>query len=138
MSNRPPLWYIIQSIIGTLLDELVLVAIILWVLPHFDVHLPLWMIVILVVSLAAIDYVRYRWGRMTFFLPLRGHVEAMVGCEGVVTRPLDPVGYVKIQGILWKATCEEGTLEKGTPIIVMEIDGLKLRVTPKKRLQQTK
>jgi len=135
MNDRPPLWYTIQSIIGTMLDELVLVAIVLWILPYFDVHLPLWVLIILVVSLAVIDYVRYRLGRMTFFLPLRGHVEAMIGCEGVVTKSLDPVGYVKVQGILWKATYNQGTLEKGTPIVVLEVDGLKLRVTPKNQVQ---
>ena len=135
MSDRPPLWYTIQCIIGTLLDELILVVIILWVLPYFDVHLPLWVLVILIVGLAVLDYFRYRMGRMTFFLPPRGHIEAMIGCEGVVTKSLDPMGYVKVQGVLWKAIYDEGTLEKGTSIVVIKVDGLKLHVAPKKRMQ---
>ncbi|MBM3143350.1 MAG: nodulation protein NfeD, partial [Chloroflexi bacterium] len=54
-----------------------------------------------------------------------------VGCEGVVTRSLNPEGYVKIQGVLWKATCAEGYLEVGTEVVVLEVDGLKLLVVPK-------
>jgi membrane protein implicated in regulation of membrane protease activity len=132
MSDIPPRWYIIQSVIGTLIDELILVAIVLWILPYFDIHIPLWVLIVLVAGLAVIDYFRYRLGRITFFLPLRGHIEAMIGCEGVVTRSLDPVGHVKVQGVLWKAHCDEGHLEKGTPIVVQEVDGLKLRVAPQK------
>ena len=98
------------------------------ILPYFDVHLPLWVLVILIVALAVLDYFRYRMGRMTFFLPPRGHIEAMIGCEGVVAKSLDPTGYVKVQGVLWKAIYNEGTLEKGTPIVVTEVEGLKLRV----------
>ena len=135
MSDKLPLWYTIQSIIGTVLDELALLAIVLWILPYFDVHLPLWVLVVLVVSLAVIDYFRYRLGRMTFFLPLRGHVEAMIGCEGVVTKSLDPAGYVKVQGVLWKALCDKGSLEKGTRIVVLEVNGLRLRVSPKNRVR---
>lgn len=135
MNDRPPLWYIIQSVIGTLIDELVLVAVVLWILPYFNINLPSWVLIALVIFLAAVDYFRYRLGRMTFFLPPRGHVEAMIGCEGVVTKPLDPVGYVKVQGVLWKAIYDKGTLEKGSAVVVVEVEGLKLHVAPKKQVR---
>ncbi|MBM3167142.1 MAG: hypothetical protein FJZ94_06825 [Chloroflexi bacterium] len=131
VKNRPPLWYTIQAILGTLVEEATLLIIVLWVLPAFGIRAPLWVLAILMLALAALSYVRYRLGRTTFFLPRREYVESLVGCEGVVTRSLNPEGYVKIQGVLWKATCAEGYLEAGTEVMVHAVDGLKLLVTPK-------
>ena len=128
MRDRPPLWYTIQAILGTLLEEVALVVIVLWVLPYFGILAPLWVLVILMVALAVLGYVSYRLGRMTFFLRPRGHVESLVSCEGVVVSPLNPVGYVRVQGVLWKASCAGFELEKGTEVVVVGVDGLKLLV----------
>jgi membrane protein implicated in regulation of membrane protease activity len=119
---------------GTFIEEAVLVVIVLWVLPYFGVRAPLWVLAILMLALAVLAYVRYRLGRTTFFLPRKGYVESLIGCEGVVTSPLNPKGYVKVQGVLWKATCAEGYLDDGTEVVVLEVDGLKLLVTPKNQV----
>jgi membrane protein implicated in regulation of membrane protease activity len=132
--NRPPLWYTIQAIVGTFIEELALVVIVLWALPYFGVRAPLWVLGLLMLALAMLAYVRYRLGRTTFFLPHKGYVESLVGCEGVVTSPLTPEGYVKIQGVLWKASCIEDYLDEGTEVMVLEVDGLKLLVTPKNQV----
>jgi len=50
-----------------------------------------------------------------------------------VTSPLNPEGYVKVQGVLWKASCIEDHLDEGAEVVVLEVDGLKLLVTPKSK-----
>jgi len=114
--NKPPLWYTIQAIVGTFIEEAVLVVIVLWVLPYFGVRAPLWVLGLLMLALAVLACVRYRLGRTTFFLPRREYVESLVGCEGMVTSPLNPEGYVKVQGVLWKASCIEDHLDEGAGI----------------------
>ena len=41
--------------------------------------------------------------------PVVSGVERMIGAPGVVTQSLDPLGYVKVQGHIWRATLAEGT-----------------------------
>jgi membrane-bound serine protease (ClpP class) len=57
--------------------------------------------------------------------------EGIIGNEGKVTKRMAPEGYVKIQGALWKATCNEAELEIGDEVVVMDIEGLKLTVSSK-------
>lgn len=129
MKTRPPLWYTVQAIVGTILEEAVLVIIVLWVLPHFNIHIPLWGLAVLMVALAIFSYVSYWIGKPTFIL--RPRVAPETGSEGKVVRPLAPQGYVKVQGVLWKAISAESGLEVGDEVVVVGIDGLKLIVSRK-------
>jgi len=134
MKGKPPLWYTVQAILGGMIEEAILVAAVLWLMPLFDIYIPLWGLAILMASLAVYSYIMYRVGRSTFLIRPRVAAEAIIGCEGKVTRRLAPGGYVKVQGVLWKATCDEAELEIGDEIVVVDIDGLKLIVRPKDRL----
>lgn len=131
MKTKPPLWYTVQAIVGTLLEEAILVAIVLWLLPRFDINIPLWGLAILMVALAVYSYVMYRVGRSTFLMRPKVAAEAIIGNEGKVVRRLAPEGYVKVQGVLWKATCNESELEAGDEVVVVGIEGLRLIVSPK-------
>jgi len=126
MKTKVPLWYMMQAIIGTLLEEAVLVAIVLWGLPYFDIYIPLWGLATLMIALAIVGYISYRIGKPTFFLKPR--VTPEIGSEGKVVTPLTPQGYVKVQGVLWKAVCTESGLETGDEVVVVGLDGLKLIV----------
>jgi membrane-bound serine protease (ClpP class) len=131
MGTKPPLWYTVQAIVGTIFEEVVLVVIVLWVLPYFDIHIPMWGLVVLMVGVGILSYVTYRIGRPTFFLRPRVAPETIIGNEGRVVRPLAPEGYVKVQGVLWKAVCAERELEAGDEVVVVGINRLKLIVCPK-------
>ena len=133
MKAVSPLWYTIYAIIGTALEEAVLVAIVLWVLPRFNIHIPLWGLVILAVALAVYGYVTYRLGRLVLIKKPIVTPEAIIGNQGKVVRPLNPEGYVKVQGVLWKASCVESELEVGDEVVVVGIDRLKLIVCRKER-----
>ncbi len=136
MKTKVPLWYMVQAIVGTMLEEAILVAIVLWVLPYFDIYIPLWVLAVLMVALAIMGYVSYRIGKPTFLLKPR--VTPEIGSEGKVVKPLAPEGYVKVHGVLWKATCFESGLEAGDEVEVVGIEGLKLIVAAKGRPVQYK
>jgi membrane-bound serine protease (ClpP class) len=59
--------------------------------------------------------------------------EEMVGREGVVKVPLDPVGQIYIQGALWRARLSDPNADPprvGDRVRVDSVDGLTLNVTP--------
>jgi len=137
MKTKPPIWYTVQAILGWMLEEAVLVIIVLWLLPYFNIHIPLWGLIILMVALAVYSHVMYRVGRSTFLIRPKVAAEAIIGSEGKVTKQLAPGGYVKVQGVLWKATCSESELEVGDEIVVVGIEGLRLIVRLKEKAVKT-
>lgn len=54
--------------------------------------------------------------------------EALIGRVGEARTDLQPVGMVHVAGELWTAQSEEGMIPAGTPIQVVGIEGLRLRV----------
>jgi len=133
MKTRPPLWYTLQAVLSSILEEILLVAAVLWLLPHFfNVNIPLWGLAILMIALAIYSGVMYRFGRQTFFIRPKVAAENIIGSEGIVTRPLAPEGYIKVQGVLWKAICNESELGVGDEVEVVGMEGLRLIVKPKK------
>ena len=131
MKTKPPLWYTVQAIIGWVLEEAILVAVVLWLLPRFNVNIPLWGLGILMAALAVHSSIMYRIGRPTFLIKPKVAAENIIGNEGEVVKPIAPEGYVKVQGVLWKATCNESNLELGDEVVVVGIEGLRLIVSPK-------
>jgi membrane protein implicated in regulation of membrane protease activity len=132
MKTRPPLWYTLQAVLSSILEEILLAAVVLWLLPHFNVNIPLWGLAIMMIALAIYSGVMYRIGRQTFFIRPKVAADNIIGSEGTVTRPLAPEGYIKIQGVLWKAVCNESALGVGDEVEVVGMIGLRLIVKPKK------
>ncbi len=62
--------------------------------------------------------------------PYAAGEESMIGRVGVVREPLSPSGMVFVDGALWQATSASGPLPTGTPVRVVAVDGLHLRVQP--------
>ena len=57
--------------------------------------------------------------------------EEMIGALGVVRSKLDPVGHVFVKGALWRARTPDGRpLDVGERVIVDDLDGLTLTVSP--------
>jgi len=121
----------VQAIVGALFEQVLLVVAVLWLLPRFGISLPLWLLAVLMLGLAVHSYIMYRVGRPTFSLKPKVAFENIIGAVGVVTRWRSSEGYVKVQGVLWKARCPEYGLKVGDEVVVTDVSGLSLVVVPK-------
>jgi membrane protein implicated in regulation of membrane protease activity len=63
---------------------------------------------------------------------LRQETKSMEGKTAITSEPLNPKGYVNINGESWKAVAEEGfsPISSGTPVVISRIHGLTLFVRP--------
>ena len=109
------------------------VALVLGGLLLFDAPIPSLRVHWLVVALAALATLGF------FMVVVRGVTrsrqprpttgeEGMVGAQGVARSELSPVGHVFVQGGLWRAQAEEGSIPEGTAVEVLSVEGLLLRV----------
>jgi membrane protein implicated in regulation of membrane protease activity len=130
-----PLNYTIYAIIGTLLEQSALVIIVRWWLPQFDIHISWWVTGILMCLLLMYSFYTYRMGRQALLRKSPVYPDTIIGSEGVVATPLDPTGYVKVKGELWKAT-SASELEIGDRIVVTKIDGIRLIVVPESKMKK--
>jgi len=122
--------YTIYAIVGTILEVAALLIVVLWVLPLFNIYIPWWILAVLLVIDLGVSAFTYIMGRRALSQKLKYGPEAIIGSEGVVATALNPTGYIKVRGELWKASCQY-RLEIGDEVVVTEIEGLKLIVVPK-------
>jgi membrane protein implicated in regulation of membrane protease activity len=122
--------YTIYALIGSILELVALLIVLLWVLPLFHVYIEWWIIAILLGIELAISLFTYSMGRRALSKRLTFGPEAIIGNEGMVTTPLNPTGYVRVRGELWNACCKS-KLEAGDEVVVTGIEGMKLLVVPK-------
>lgn len=127
-----PLSYTIYALIGTLLEQGALIVIVRWWLPQLDVHISWWVTGILMFLLLMYSVYTYVMGRRALLKKSPVYPDTIIGSEGVVATPLDPTGYVKVKGELWKAT-SGSNLAIGEKIVVTKIDGIRLLVVPEAR-----
>jgi membrane protein implicated in regulation of membrane protease activity len=74
------------------------------------------------------------------FGPARTGAEAFLGARGVVTDALAPLGYVRVEGELWRAESlqTQQAIPVGAPVVVRAVQGLTFLVeaeTPADRRQ---
>ena len=131
MKPKSARWHTVYSIISTIIEEAGIAVLILWVLPVFNINLPLWATITVLAAFAVFSYVSYLLGHPTVLLEGVTSPESIVGSEGIVQQDLAPEGYVHVRGELWKASSAVRGLKKGEEVIVTGIDGLKLTVTRK-------
>jgi membrane protein implicated in regulation of membrane protease activity len=124
-------WHTVYSIVSSVMEEAAIAVLLLWILPVFNINLPLWATITVLVAFAVFSYVSYRLGHPTVLLEGVTSPESIVGSEGIVQQDLAPEGYVQVRGELWKASSTAGGLNKGDEVIVTGIDGLKLTVERK-------
>ena len=121
--------YTVYSIITVLLEEAGLAIAIIWLLPEFGIEISLWVLVLLMVALGAWSFIAYRLGKKALDKEAPSPTQAMVGCKGIATMPLDTEGIIQIRGELWKARASSA-IDKDKEVVVVGIEGLTLLVTP--------
>jgi membrane protein implicated in regulation of membrane protease activity len=113
------------------IPDMAILVLILFVL-HQWVDLSLWLYIGLV-SLWMVKYVlvfTFVWP--AYDKPLPGDVRSLIGTEGIAEERLDPSGYIRVHGELWRAEVIGKTIpiEKGQTVLIERACGLTLLVTP--------
>jgi len=61
-------------------------------------------------------------------MPAQMGMETVVGRQAVARSPLNPTGFVFLDGEYWSAESEDEEIRPGQSVIITEVDGLKLKV----------
>ena len=119
---------LIIAIVSTTVEEFAFYAIWRWVLPEFDIYVPAWVLVAVMVAWAVFAITNFIF--VTRVLRRREIVglPTMVGMAGKARSPLDPEGQVMIKGERWGAKSIDGDIDIGEAVTVVGQDGLQLIV----------
>jgi membrane protein implicated in regulation of membrane protease activity len=113
------------------IPDIAIFALILFVL-HQWVDLSLWLF-IGIISLWMVKYVlvfSFVWP--AYDKPTPGDVKSLIGTDGIAEERLDPSGYIRVHGELWRAEVIGKTIpiEKGQTVLIERACGLTLLVKP--------
>lgn len=116
------------AVLVSLIDDLLIAIVLLWLLPRLRVKIPLPLFITILAVWMTYAVLTFRFGRRIFSRePLKG-LSSMIGTEGYAVNPLSPEGMVKIRGELWRATSMDDDIEIGSRVCVVGQEGLKLIV----------
>lgn len=122
--------YTVLAVVSSILEQGVLVAVVLWLLPRFGISIPLWALVVMMIALGLYGYVGYRLGRTALERKPMMASEAMLGSQCTVMTPLAPRGYVKVGSEMWRASSRGLVIEKGQEVVIVGMEELILLVVP--------
>lgn len=120
-------WRRIGAIGVVLTDEIVFTIFYFFVLPLFDVHLPLeiYLAVMSVLVVKDIVVIKLIW-HVVMRTPQIGR-ESLIGKTGIASTDLDPHGIIRIENELWKVEALS-PVKKGEKVRVLNVNGLFLQV----------
>jgi len=119
---------LILAIVSTAAVEVALYAIWRWVLPEWEIEVPLGVLIGVMVTWAVFAVVDF-W-LVTRILRKQAMIglPTMIGSRGKVISSLAPEGQIIIKGELWGAEAIDGSIDRGEEVMVVGQDGLKLLV----------
>ena len=109
--------------IASIVDDVLIIILSIWVMSILGIGTPWWFIVILVLLLLTWSFIGYRALSKN---PTLGF-ENMVGKSGLAVESLKTLGTVRIGHELWQARSDE-TIKQGVQVKVIAQSGLKLTV----------
>ena len=127
--------YTLLAIATSLLEEAVLVAVVLWLLPRIAINIPIWGLILMMIALGVYNYMTYRLGKKT--LVRKPMVSLDIGSRGRATTLISPTGYVRVNGELWQAS-SSSIIDIGDEIVVVGIEGMKLLISPAEKNDRTR
>jgi membrane-bound serine protease (ClpP class) len=119
--------YTAYTIITTIVEEVALVAVALWLLPSFGINIPLWGLILLMLALGVYAGIVYWLGKKA--LGKKPMISPDIGSRGQTTTPISPTGYVRVNGELWQAS-SSSTIGAGEEIAVVGMKGMMLLISP--------
>ncbi len=119
---------LILNIISTIVEEAAALYAGLWLLPHLGVNIPVPLLLFAMLAWLAWTIFTYRKGTAALRRKPVNGLGDMKGLKGIVVRPLDPEGMVKIRGELWAGRAVSGRIDSGARVVVVDRRGLQLLV----------
>ena len=122
--------YLLLQIPGWIAWGLILV----WA--YLSLQLPLWTGGVLWCLAVGMDFVLYPFVRSAYESDAKTGVERLIGAGGEVQRAINPRGYVRVNGELWRAEMEliDQPLPPGSLVTVQAFRGLTLIVVPEENV----
>jgi membrane-bound ClpP family serine protease len=122
--------FIIINVIMGLLKAIILASVVVWVLPLWGIHLPLWALILIVAAFLSYEIITFRLCRKALERKPANWNSTMIGCYGKAKTELAPHGYVRVGGELWRASSHEADIDEGEEVVVVGLDKLNLYVAP--------
>jgi len=119
------------TIVTSLLEVAAIVAIVIWLLPLWGIRIPVWGLILIVLAFGVYQFLTYRLGKRALGRKPVVSSDAMVGRYGKAITSLTPDGYVQLDGELWRASSVGSHTYRGDEVVVREVKGLTLVVTPR-------
>ena len=119
---------LVLAVVSTLIEEFAFYAIWRWLLPEFDIYLPVGVLVAVMVFWAVFAVVSFIFVTRVLRRQTLVGLPTMVGMRGKVRDPISPEGQVMIKGELWGAKSIDGDIDTGEAVIVVGQDSLQLIV----------
>jgi membrane-bound ClpP family serine protease len=119
-------------ILASLLDDVAIIGLVYLALWLFHVKIQLPVIIVLALFFVIMIFLTHRYLLPAYRRKKITGAEGLIGLTGRVTRPLQPAGVVKIKDEYWNARTVEGTIRAGEDVEVVSVDGLTLKVKPRK------
>jgi membrane-bound ClpP family serine protease len=128
MNKRLTFFRLIMAVISMIIEQAAIFAIWRWLLPGYGIKLGVWVLIVAMAGWLVIGTGLYIFGTNALKKQVTTGLTTLIGFEGEAASDLNPEGTVKVNGEIWSALAEDGTIEKGKSITVVGEDGLKLRV----------
>jgi len=116
-----------QRYVGVQIPSWVLTAVVVWGLHHWT-GLPRGWAITLLLAYIAKDFLLYPLLRRSYEEDRRTGAEPLIGRTGIAVEELNPAGYVRVRGELWRAEAAGGAVPAGAPVTVVSTDGMTLVV----------
>ncbi|HSW59019.1 MAG TPA: NfeD family protein [Dehalococcoidales bacterium] len=121
--------FIVYSLVSTILELVILVAVLIWLFPLIGTNVPIWLTVLLALAWTIWSYIAYRLGWKATSRPPETGTEAFIGNRCQTVGPLCPRGYVQMGNELWKARSTTGDIDDGVEVVVTGVKDLTLLVS---------
>jgi len=119
---------LIIAVVSTLAEEFALYAVWRWVLPEFDIKVPVWALVAVMAFWAVFAMANFLFVTRILRRQALVGLPNMVGSKGRAKSTLNPEGHVMIKGELWGAKSIDGNIDIGELVMVVGQDSLQLIV----------
>ncbi len=112
-----------------LLDEAAALVLVLLVLWFFRIRISLPFVIVIALLLGTFVFLTHKVIIPSFHKKKVTGSEGMIGLEGEVIEPLNPVGVIRVEGEYWRAKSVGEDIAAGEEVEILGLNGLTLRVT---------